>query len=354
VNRGVLPAASALDGVVFEFEELPQTKLSAWKHLLELVHRHSVGVFALLLLIVGGSAIQVAGAYKAAQISLASTTVSSKVHVPAQPLHGPNTVVLNSQLPQTLQHISSQPISLVIGPKTVPVNADTIKSWLQVVADQKKGVAYIHVNETAITKSLNEAAVPYIKAPVNQVSVTHPDGSQVSIAAGRNGTKLGDVGPAAKQIGAGLLGAKGMQPNLPVESLAFAVITPSSFDKLLEVNVNSKQMWAYEKGQLVRQFAISAGAPATPTPIGQFKIYSKPAVQDMKGLNPDGSKYLQPHVRWINYFLPGGYAIHGNYWRPLSAFGAVNTSHGCVSLPEDQAKWVYDWAPIGTTVITHY
>ena len=113
-------------------------------------------------------------------------------------------------------------------------------------------------------------------------------------------------------------------------------------------------MWLYDKGQLTKTYPISAGAAATPTPIGQYKIYSKLAVQDMKGFNPNGSKYFQPHVRWINYFLPGGYAVHGNYWRPLSWFGAVNSSHGCVSLPDDQAKEVYDWAPIGTTVITHY
>jgi lipoprotein-anchoring transpeptidase ErfK/SrfK len=74
----------------------------------------------------------------------------------------------------------------------------------------------------------------------------------------------------------------------------------------------------------------------------------------MKGFNADGTKYLQPHVHWINYFLPGGYAVHGNYWRPLSWFGNINSSHGCVSLPDDQAQWVYNWAPIGTTVITHY
>jgi lipoprotein-anchoring transpeptidase ErfK/SrfK len=110
-------------------------------------------------------------------------------------------------------------------------------------------------------------------------------------------------------------------------------------------------MYLYDKGQFTRQYPISAGAPITPTPIGQFKVYSKIPLQDMKGNNPDGSKYLQPNVRWISYFKAGGYAVHGNYWRPASVFGAVNTSHGCVSLPEDQV--VYDWTTIGTTVIVH-
>jgi lipoprotein-anchoring transpeptidase ErfK/SrfK len=28
-------------------------------------------------------------------------------------------------------------------------------------------------------------------------------------------------------------------------------------------------------------------------------------------------------------------------------------SHGCVNLPTDNAQWLYDWAPLGTTVVVH-
>jgi len=97
---------------------------------------------------------------------------------------------------------------------------------------------------------------------------------------------------------------------------------------------------------------ISAGAPETPTPLGQYKIYAKFTRQDMRGFNPNGTKYFQPNVQWINYFYAGN-AIHGNYWRPTSWFGNRNSSHGCVSLPNDEAKWVYDWTPIGTPIVTH-
>jgi lipoprotein-anchoring transpeptidase ErfK/SrfK len=113
-------------------------------------------------------------------------------------------------------------------------------------------------------------------------------------------------------------------------------------------------MYLYQNGQLYKSYPISAGAPETPTPIGQFKTFSKLATQDMRGYNANGTKYFQPHVHWISYFLPGGYAIHGNYWRPQSWFGNINSSHGCVSLPDAQAKEVYDWTPVGTTIITHY
>ena len=59
-----------------------------------------------------------------------------------------------------------------------------------------------------------------------------------------------------------------------------------------------------------------------------------------------------PDVKWINYFYRD-YAIHGNYWRPLSYFGNINSSHGCVGLEDTEAEWIYSWAPIGTPVIVH-
>ncbi len=332
------------------FETPAQSNGSVFERLTDVFHRYSLGAFALLFLIVGSSAVQVGGAYWSAHIALATTTATS-LRIPSPSKQGPNTIIAADKLVSTLQEITNQPLNLTIGAKTVPVAPDTIKSWLQIVKD--KQVTYIHVNNDSIAKSLTSTAAPYVKAPVNQVSITRSDGTSQIIASGRDGTQLGDTKDLANQIGKTVLSAKGVQLTLPVQTLPFNSVAAASLDKLLEVNVTTKQMWAYDKGVLTREFPISAGAPATPTPIGQYKIYEKLAVQDMKGFNANGTKYFQPHVHWINYFLPGGYAVHGNYWRPLSWFGAINSSHGCVSLPDDQAEWVYDWAPIGTTVITH-
>lgn len=326
---------------------------SFFKRGLEFMHAYSLGVFAILFLIVAVSGIQVGSAYWTAHRIKPILTSSSPAHHHVVPVHGPNIAIAAGQLPATLQQITAQPINLVIGDKTVPVDSTTIKSWLHIVTDKDKNTAYIHVNENAITSSLNQITAKFAKGPVDQVTTTYQDGTSAVIVAGREGVSVGDPKELAKQLSPNVLGGKGMQLNVPLKPIAFQSVTPTAFDKLIEVNVNTHQMYLYDKGQFTRQYAISAGAPSTPTPLGQFKIYSKPTVQTMTGLNADGSKYIQPNVHWINYFLPGGYAIHGNYWRPLNVFGTVNTSHGCVSLPDDQAQWVYDWAPIGTTVITH-
>jgi lipoprotein-anchoring transpeptidase ErfK/SrfK len=38
-------------------------------------------------------------------------------------------------------------------------------------------------------------------------------------------------------------------------------------------------------------------------------------------------------------------AINYNFGTPMS--------HGCVNLPVNNAKWLFDWAKIGTPVIIH-
>ena len=63
-----------------------------------------------------------------------------------------------------------------------------------------------------------------------------------------------------------------------------------------------------------------------------------------------GDYYFLPKVPYVMYFIDGGYALHGTYWH--HNFGHP-MSHGCVNLPTDQSKLLFDWAPMGTTVVVH-
>ncbi len=322
--------------------------------LTNLIYPYSFIIFALLFLLAGSTGVQVGGNYWSAH-TLGRIKPVASLKVPTHSIIGLNLSVPSDQLAAQLQAVTSQPVSLTVGDKTVPIKPDTIKSWLQITPDATGSKQYIHVKAGNISKSLTDVANKYVRAPVDQVSVTH-DGSSSIVVAGVNGARLSDPGSLVAQAAAvakTVMDAKGMKFTTPLETIPFQAVTPAAFTKLIEVNVVTKQMYLYDNGQLTQNYPVSAGAAETPTPLGEYHIFSKLRVQDMKGFNPNGTKYLQPHVNWINYFLPGGYAIHGNYWRPLSWFGVVNSSHGCVSLPDDQAKRVYDWAPIGTTVITH-
>ncbi|HLC87591.1 MAG TPA: L,D-transpeptidase, partial [Patescibacteria group bacterium] len=84
---------------------------------------------------------------------------------------------------------------------------------------------------------------------------------------------------------------------------------------------------------------------------GSFKVYNKIPLHDMRGPSPykniyPSGKYHIKDVPNSMYFYQG-YAIHGAYWH--NNFGRV-ASHGCVNVPLDAAKWLFDWASVGTRV----
>lgn len=112
--------------------------------------------------------------------------------------------------------------------------------------------------------------------------------------------------------------------------------------KQIIVDLSDSRIYAYQDGQLIRSVLVSTGRAATPTVQGNFTVQRRYTSQTMSGPG-----YYLPGVEWILYFY-AGYAIHGTYWH--NNFGQP-MSHGCVNLPNEEAKWFYDFAPIGTPVL---
>jgi lipoprotein-anchoring transpeptidase ErfK/SrfK len=56
--------------------------------------------------------------------------------------------------------------------------------------------------------------------------------------------------------------------------------------------------------------------------------------------------YYLEAVPWVMYF-DGDRALHGEYWHDRLGF---KRSHGCVNLAPLDARWLYDWAEVGTPV----
>ncbi len=322
-------------------------------HVGKLIKHHRVAVAALIILVIGSATIMIGGRYYSAK-HIPAAPVASAIKVGEKPVSGLNLTVPAAEFQAKLESITHQPATLTVGDRTVPVSSDTIRDWLQVTTNKNKSEYYIHLNRAAIAPSVTEQANEYVKTPVNQVTVTE-DGADRVVVGGRNGTALSDpntLNLQAQDVAKTIMDGKGVQFSTPLATVPFQSVTAANFDKLLVSDINRKKMWAFQNGQLVKTFLVSAGAPATPTPVGQFKVRAKLPVQDMRGYNADGSRYLQPRVPWVSYFY-GDNAVHGVYWRPASWFGAINSSHGCIGTMVDEAKWVYDWAPIGTTVIVH-
>jgi LysM repeat protein len=113
----------------------------------------------------------------------------------------------------------------------------------------------------------------------------------------------------------------------------------------IDVNLSTQTLTAFEGGVAVFSAVVSTGLPATPTPVGEFRIWTKLRYDDMSGPG-----YFLRDVPYVMYFYRG-YGLHGTYWH--DKFGTP-MSHGCVNLRTSDAGWLFNWASVGTLVVTHY
>ncbi len=115
-----------------------------------------------------------------------------------------------------------------------------------------------------------------------------------------------------------------------------------SDQRWIQIDLSKQNLIAWEGNKPVYAVTISSGKKATPTQTGAFKIQTKLKKTRMKGRGYDVANV--PHTMYYQ----GGYAIHGAYWH--NRFG-TRVSHGCVNLAPNHAKWVFNWANVGTPVL---
>lgn len=130
--------------------------------------------------------------------------------------------------------------------------------------------------------------------------------------------------------------------------------------RTLYISISKRHLWACSAATQVYDSAVVTGMeslPADLTPTGTYRIYDK-----QTGLYLNGSDSTGSWHDYVYYWMPflsnqyGVYGFHDATWRKPTDFGNVSpysngASHGCVELPLNTAKWVYDWAPVGTTVV---
>jgi hypothetical protein len=121
-------------------------------------------------------------------------------------------------------------------------------------------------------------------------------------------------------------------------------------NKRILVDRSDQMLYAYEGDELFMEEKVSTGLELSPTPRGSFRIFRKTPSRYMQGPVPEVTEdsYDMPGVPWNMYFTEQGGAIHGAYWH--DHFGSP-WSHGCVNLPIEKAKELYQWADLGTEVI---
>lgn len=117
--------------------------------------------------------------------------------------------------------------------------------------------------------------------------------------------------------------------------------------KRIVVNLRRQVLTAYDGTQQVYRFDCCSGDKDHPTDAGKFKIFSKHRKYTSK-------KYKVP-MDYAMFFTKDGKAIHMSHAVGLTSLlkylGADSVgSHGCVRLSEDDARTLFEWTPMHTTV----
>ncbi len=141
-----------------------------------------------------------------------------------------------------------------------------------------------------------------------------------------------------------------MRPIPPEEYAPISTDVPPE-DKLIEVDLGTQVLTAYEGSKEVLRTKISSGIPNTvsnkklndtDTPRGKFTVFRKTPSKHMGGgyFTDDLDAYVLPGVPWVSFFVENGVAFHGTWWH--NNFGMV-MSHGCINMRTEEAKWIFQW-----------
>ncbi len=120
--------------------------------------------------------------------------------------------------------------------------------------------------------------------------------------------------------------------------------------KKISVNLDRQVLVVHQSGEAMITYDCVSGDSDHQTPEGHFRIKRK--------VNPCFSTEFKVPMNHALFFTDRGHAIHQAHavgiCSTLKAAGIDSFgSHGCVRLSEDHAKWLFDWADVGTPVWIH-
>ena len=119
--------------------------------------------------------------------------------------------------------------------------------------------------------------------------------------------------------------------------------------KRIQVDLALQLVDAFAGGTRVHRFDCISGDAAHPTDRGLFVV--------MRKLHPYHSHAYDVPMNYAMFFTDDGKALHQYHGPAFDVVRACKTSisdwfgsHGCVRLKEADARLLYDWTPVGTSV----
>ena len=119
----------------------------------------------------------------------------------------------------------------------------------------------------------------------------------------------------------------------------------------MEIDLGKQHLYLYVEGELILEsdFVSGNASRGWNTPAGVFGLTYKTTNAVLRGEN-----YATP----VSYWMPfnGNIGMHDATWR--NSFGGeiylTNGSHGCINLPYENAKVIYEYVYTGFPIVCYY
>ena len=312
----------------------------------------------------GVSAEDVAAAVKQAGATLTSVTQDLSVHQME-----PSITTENAQAAaEKANALLETNIEISDGIDTFSAERSDKVQWVEFLTKDDGSLDTPSISTVKVADWVNALAATTDVKPQNRVDNVDSSGNVLTVAReGKKGLKTNNTEQVTKDIIAAMTDGKayeglfhyddvepGSETKQVAEGTENLVYQAAEGEKWVDISLADNSVTAYIGGKVAGgPYYMVPGAPDTPTVTGTFHVYLKYDVQTMRGRNADGTKYETEGVPWVTYFT-GSYAMHGAPWRSSFGWSGYGGSHGCVNMPVDAAKFIYDWTDMGDTVVVHY
>jgi lipoprotein-anchoring transpeptidase ErfK/SrfK len=154
--------------------------------------------------------------------------------------------------------------------------------------------------------------------------------------------------------GCGMLWYYASLPMRPNELSGFVPARDVRIHKLhtrIIVKLSQRELVLYRDGKPVLRSEVAIGAPGTPTPTGRYYVNQRLRASDPGGPWGPGALGISAFSDVLQEWIQGGpIGIHGT--NDPSSIGRA-ASHGCVRLPNNVLRKVFNSVDAGTPVIIH-
>lgn len=245
------------------------------------------------------------------------------------------------ELTETYKGLS---VTYWFGSKTERLDGMDILQWLKpdnsgdLVVDRQKAEAYVQ----ELSKKYNTAYCP------KELKTAY--GPTVTLTKGHYGWMIDKKAETDALIE--IIQSGESQEREPIYlQTAVSHDGPDFGDTYVEINLTAQHLYFYKNGKLLVESDFVSGDEnkGYSTPAGAYELTYKQRNATLKGKN-----YKTPVTYWMPF--NGNIGMHDGYWR--TRFGGTiykkNGSHGCINLPPEAAKTIFEHIEAKTPVLCYH